>query len=248
MSEGVLTAVIAAGATITASVLQLRTSLAKEFAARSTTANARRKSRLPLILLSVMLAGAVVGGFALAQWLHEDERVAQNALERDLRERISDLSKAQGELQQARSSTHAEIEAEILRRMGAEGIVVLATVAPCKPRLGTQTMDTSVSPSAGTSSVATSACSESDAAPIILCATVPLAAKLTGIELFVRVPDTTMSWDTSRAMPGQEIDQTRFSEKLSEVADGATSRQVCEGFRQWAAESRIARMVVHYTL
>src|SRR5215469_4540911 len=139
MSEGVLTAVIAAGATILASILQLRTSLAKEFAARSTTPNTRRKSRLPFILVSVMLAGALVGGFALAQWLHENERIAQNALERDLRERISDLSKTEGELQQARATTHAEIEAEILRRMGAEGIVVLATVAPCKPRLGTVT-------------------------------------------------------------------------------------------------------------
>ena len=80
MSDGVLAAIIAAGATVFTSFLQIRTSLAKEFAARGTGAASRRKSRLPLLFVIAMLVGAAVGGFALAQWLHEYERVAQDAL------------------------------------------------------------------------------------------------------------------------------------------------------------------------
>jgi hypothetical protein len=97
-------------------------------------------------------------------------------------------------------------------------------------------------------SITTSTCAESDAAPITLCATVPIAAKLTEVELYVRAPDATTPWDNSRAMPGQEVEQARFAEKPTEVADGATTRQVCEGFQQWAERPRVARMVVHYAL
>lgn len=253
MSEGVLTAVIAASATVLTSFVQLRASLAKEFAARGGAAPARRKSRLPIILICAMLAGAVIGGFALAQWLHEYERIAQNALEHDLRERIAELSKMQSEFQQARTATRAEIEAEIMRRMGTEGVVVLATVTPCKPPLETgnpASLKSSDPQSSApdSASVATPTCSESDAAPITLCATVPIAAKLTALELFVRASDETRPWDHSRALPGQEIEQARFAEQPSELADSATTRQVCEGFRHWADRPQVARMVVHYAL
>jgi hypothetical protein len=257
MSDGVLAAVIAAGATVFTSFLQLRTSLAKEFAARGVAATSRRKSKFPLVLILAMLVGALIGGFALAQWLHDGERIAQSALERDLRERIADLTKTQGELQQARNATHAEIEAEILGRMGTEGVTVLATVAPCKPadastRAPTTTptaqpVAVSTAAPAASASVATTPCTESDAAQVTLCATVPIAAKLTGVELFVRAPDTATPWTESRAMPGQEIQQARFAEKSSEVTD-ATTRHVCQAFQHWAGQPRVARMVVHYGL
>jgi hypothetical protein len=252
MSDGVLAAIIAAGATVFTSFLQLRTSLAKEFATRGTTAASRRKSRLPLLFMIAMLVGAGVGGFALAQWLHEYERVAQDALQRDLRERITELSRTHSELEQS----HAGTEAEILRRIGAEGVAVLATVAPCKAPLGVGTPTFTTPPNgASVSSGAqaaiapsASACTESDAAPVTLCASIPASAKLTDIELYVRATETSGPWTGSRAMPGQELEQARFGEKPSEVTDGGTSKQVCEGFAQWSARSRTARMVVHYSL
>jgi hypothetical protein len=260
MSDGVLAAIIAAGATVFTSFLQLRTSFAKEFAARGTAAASKRKSRLPLIFMTAMLIGAAVGGFALAQWLHEYERVAQDALQRDLRERIAELSRTHSELEQTRAGTHADVEAEILRRMGTEGVVVLATVAPCKAPLGvgTPTYTTPTAGPAAGSAVASSiqpaippsasACTESDAAPISLCASVPASATLTDLELYVRAAETSGPWTGARAMPGQELEQARFAEKPTEVADGGTSKQVCEGFAQWSARSRTARMVVHYSL
>jgi hypothetical protein len=253
MSDGVLAAIIAAGATVFTSFLQLRTSLAKEFATRGTAAASRRKSRLPLLFMIVMLVGAGVGGFALAQWLHEYERVAQDALQRDLRERIAELSRTRSEVEQS----HAGTEAEILRRMGAEGVAVLATVAPCKAPLGVST-PTYTTPAGGEASVSSgaqaaialsaSACTESDAAPVTLCASIPASAKLTDVELYVRAAETSGPWTGSRAMPGQELEQARFGEKPSEVTDGGASKQICEGFAQWSARSRTARMVVHYSL
>ena len=64
----------------------------------------------------------------------------------------------------------------------------------------------------------------------------------------MRAAETSGPWTGSRAMPGQELEQARFGEKASEVTDGGTSKQVCEGFAQWSARGRTARMVVHYSL
>src|SRR5262245_59182108 len=79
MSDGVLAAIIAACATVFASFVQLRSSFAKEVAARSQPSSSRKKSRLPFLVLMIMSGGAAVGGFALSQWLTEHERTVQNA-------------------------------------------------------------------------------------------------------------------------------------------------------------------------
>jgi hypothetical protein len=252
MSDGVLAAIIAAGATVFTSFLQLRTSFSKQFAAGAQSTAGRRKSRLPFFFILAMLVGAAVGGFALAQWLHEYERLAQNALQRDLRERIADMSLTRGELERTRAATHDDIEAEVLRRMGADGVAVLATVAPClAARVANPTAlapagenaSPSSSPPSQTAPVS-SLCSESDAAPITLCATIPAAAKLTDVDLYVRGSDAAGSWIAVTA--GQETEQVRFSEKAVESPDGA-AKQVCEGFVQWSERARIARMVVHFS-
>ncbi len=256
MSDGLLAAIIAAGATVLTSLVQLRTSLAKEFAARTqSSALSRRKSRLLPMLMIAMLGGAAVGGFAVAQWLHEYERVAQQALQRDLRERLAEASRTNAELGQSRAAVHAEIEAGILRRIGAEGVAVLATVAPCRLQAG---IGTPASPSPAAASAPASAnpspqpspgpCSERDASPVTLCATIPTDAKLTDVELYVRADDAAGPWSASRAIPGQETEQARFAEQPAELADGAAGKRVCEAFVQWSARPRTARMVVHYAL
>jgi hypothetical protein len=248
MSDGVLAAMIAAGATVFTSFLQLRTSISKPFTAQSQSAAARRKSRLPLIFMLAMLIGAAVGGFALAQWLHEYERAAQNALQRDLRERIADMSLTRGELEKARAAEHDGIEAELVRRMGTDGVAVLAIVAPCSaPRGATPTalpaVDNTPSPNAPQMALAAAPCSEADAAPITLCATIPATAKLGDVDLYVRSTDSAAPWVSVTA--GQETEQARFSEKAMESPDGS-AKQVCEGFAQWSERARAARMVVHF--
>jgi len=255
MSDGVLAAIIAAGATVFTSFLQLRTSLLKQLAASAQSAPARRKGRMPLVLMLVMLLGAAVGGFALAQWMHEYERLAQEALQRELRERIADMSRARSELEHANAATHAEVEAQILRRMGADGVAVLATVAPCSVARadGAAAITAAavengapVSAPEGQISPPSSRCTESDAAPITLCASIPAAAKLTDVDLYVRGTESAVTWTAVAA--GQESEQARFAQKPVEVADGAAVKQVCEGFVHWSERARIARMVVHFTL
>ncbi len=264
MSDGVLAAIIAAGATVFTSFVQFRSSLAKEIAARARSAPSRGKSHAVLILLVAMLFGAGVGGFALAQWMHEDERAAQQALVRDLRERIGDLTRYKNDIEQTRSELRSVVETDVLRRIGADGVVVLATAAPCKPpvtgvRAATSTVAAQM-PAATPSPVPSSvgppspipapgaACAESDAAPIVLCATIPAAAQLGSIELTVRHSDEAGHWSDSRVMPGEASAQARFAAKPIELADGPAMKQECIGFAQWSDQARIARMVVHYSL
>ena len=252
MSDGVLAAIIAAVATVFGSFLQLRTSFTKQLAAAHSPS--RRKSRIWLTFMFAMLIGAGVGGFALAQWLHESERAAQDALQRDLRERIAELTLTHGELDAAHAATRLEIEASILRKLGADGVAVLATVAPCSaarpsaPLTPTAVAQNAVLPSTPPPQAAPAPlpCLESDAAPITLCATIPAAAKATHVDLFVRgIEDAASPWTTVPA--GQEIEQARFADKPIETPDG-DAKQVCEGFVQWSQRPRIARMVVHFAL
>src|SRR5882672_4711675 len=115
MSDGVLAAIIAAGATMFASFLQLRSSFAKDLAARTVGSGSRRKSRLPFMIICVMLGGAAVGGFALSQWLTEHERIVQSQLQRALQDKIATMSHTETVLEQTRVGTRAEIQAGILR-------------------------------------------------------------------------------------------------------------------------------------
>ena len=80
MPDSVLAAIIAGTATLSASFLQLRSSLLRDGANRSPSAVTRRKGRLQLIILLVIIGAAAVSGFALSQWLNEGERAAQEVL------------------------------------------------------------------------------------------------------------------------------------------------------------------------
>ena len=241
-----------------ASFLQLRSSFAKDLAARTVGSGSRRKSRLPFMIICVMLGGAAVGGFALSQWLTEHERVVQGQLQRALQDKIATMSHTETVLEQTRVGTRAEIQAGILREMGMQGVVVMATVAPCKPSImmntpalaaGAGETAAQMPSQAATASAPSSTCTESDASPITLCATVPANATLTDVELYVRAAGTDVPWSTARVTAGQDFEQARFAEKPMEVADGSSTKQVCENFVQWSTErARVARMLVRYNL
>jgi hypothetical protein len=265
MSDGVLAAIIAAGATVFGSFIQLRTSLAKEIAARSRSTSPRKANHILLVLLVAMLLGAAVGGFSLAQWVFENERAAQQALVRDLRDRIGDLSQYKSEIERTRTELHSVVETDVLRQIGADGVAVLATAAPCRPPIaGGRAATLPAAPAAAlTATVAkpstsvaaqpagpapAAACAESDAAPVVLCATIPAAAQLGNVELYVRQSDAAGHWSDSRMMPGEALGNARFAAKPVESPDGLARQQVCIAFTQWSDQPRIARMVVHYSL
>lgn len=265
MSDGVLAAIIAAGATVFGSFIQFRTSLSKEIAARARSTPARRANHVVLMMLVVMLLGAAIGGFALAQWMYEGERATQQALVRDLRDRIGDFTRYKNDIEQSRAELRSVVQTDVLRRMGADGVEVLVTAAPCKPPAATTraAASTLAGPPALSAVAAKSsasvgaqaptpapvaACAESDATPIVLCATIPAAAQLGSVELYMRQTDATGHWSDSRMMPGEAGAKARFAAKPVEIADGAALKQECIGFAQWSDQPRIARMVVHYSL
>ena len=246
VSDSILAAVIAGTATLSASFLQLRSALLREGASRSAAAASRRKNRLQLVILLVVIGAAAVGGFAASQWLTNGERAAQAVMQRELQARVAEISRTTSQLELTRSSERAEIESGVLRRLGAEGVVVTATVAACRSALTTAP---AAAAAADAAPAAARACTEAEASPVTLCATIPDNATVTEVALFSRPADSDISWSTSRFLPGQESGQARFAEKYSETAPEAGVRQVCQGFAHWSADhARVVRVMVRYSL
>ena len=249
MSDSVLAAIIAGTATLSASFLQLRTASLRDGARGQSAAAARRKSRLQRIVLLVIIGAAAISGFALSQWLTEGERAAQTMLQHELQARVAELGRAAGELEATRQAERAEIESGVLRRIGADGVVVTATVAACRPP-GAASTPAAVAPSAvDAAKPPVPACTEADAVPVTLCAVIPATATVTDVALFSRPDGTDTPWSASRLLPGQEAGQARFAEKYSEGTPEGSTRQVCQAFAHWSADhARVVRVVVHYSL
>ncbi len=251
MSDPVLAAIIAATATLLTSLLQLRLSVGRELAARAQAGGSRRKGRAPVLVIFVMLTAAAVGGFALSRWLTESERAAQGILEHELRAQVDQISRTASQLEVTRAGARAEIEAEVLRKIGTDGVVVMATVSPCRPALVVNPPGTTSPPgvSADTAPPPALPCTESEANTVLLCATIPGKASVTEIELFSRFAESDAPWSTNRLTPGQESGQARFADKPLERPEGPGTKQVCQAFAHWSPEhSRVARMLVHYSL
>jgi hypothetical protein len=247
ITDSVLAAVIAGTATLSASFLQLRSALLREGASRSAAAAARRKNRMQLLILLVVIGAAAVGGFAASQWLTNGERASQAVMQRELQARVAEISRTTSQLELTRSSERAEIERGVLRQIGLDGVVVMAGVPACRPALSAAPATSA--PTADAAPAPAHACTEAEASPVTLCATIPDNATVTEVELFSRPADSDAPWSTSRLLPGQEAGQARFAEKYSESTPDAGARQVCQAFVHWSAErARIVRMIVRYSL
>lgn len=252
MPESVLAAIIAGTATLSASYLQLKSALLRDAAAaRGPSAALRRKKRVQLIILLVIIGGSAAGGFALSQWLAAGERAAQRTMQHELQTRVAELNHTADQLEIARAAGRAEIENEVLRRLGTDGVAVTATVPACRPAhpLGTAGADAGPTLDTGPPVPTGRGCTEPEANTLNLCATVPASATITEVELFSRFGDTEAPWSASRFLPGQESGQARFEDKYTESAPAGGTRQVCQGFAHWSGEhARVVRVVVRYSL
>jgi hypothetical protein len=270
--DSVLAAIIAGTATLSASFVQLRSALMREAAAGRNSSAARRRNRLQLIIVFAVIGAAGVCGFALSQWLTSGERAAQAVMQRELQARVSEISHTAGELELTRGSERADIESGVLRRIGNEGIVVTANVSACRPPLTSAVLTTAAAPAATISGLVATAgpvspaanpaqspgeapaaaarsCTEAEASPVSLCATIPAAASVTEVDLFSRIADSNTPWSANRYLPGQESGEARFAATYSESTPEGGTRQVCEGFAHWSSDhARIVRMVVRYSL
>ena len=250
--DSILAAIIAGTATLSASFVQLRSALLREAAAGRSTSASRRRHRLQLIILVAIIGAAGVCGFALSQWLTAGERAAQGVMQRELQARVAEISRTASQLELTRGSERADIESGVLRRIGGDGIVVMATVAPCRQPLAPASGAAAAPPAAPAADAAaapTRACTEAEANPVTLCATIPGNASVTEVALFSRAADSEAPWSASRYLPGQPSGEARFAATYSESTPEAGTRQVCQGFAHWSADhARIVRMVVRYTL
>jgi len=268
--DSVLAAIIAGTATLSASFVQLRSALLREAAGRTS----RRRNRLQLIIFFAVIGAAGVCGFALSQWLTSGERSAQAVMQRELQARVSEISRTAGQLELTRGSERADIESGVLRRLGSEGIVVMANVAPCHPSpvlpaanmpagpatasaTGAVTPPQGAPTTPGTAAQASNEapatparpCTEAEASPMTLCASIPASANVTEVALFSRAADSSAPWSASRYLPGQESGEARFAPSYSESTPEPGTRLVCQGFAHWASDhARIVRMVVRYSL
>jgi hypothetical protein len=249
MSDPVLAAIITATATICMSLLQLRFSLGRDGGARVQASGGRRKGRGPFAVLFVIIIASAVGGFALSQWMTENERVSQSVLQHELQDRVDQITRTANQLEQTRAGVRAEIEAGVLRKLGSDGIVVMATVGPCRPSLVVSPPGTATPPGVTGETIQSAApvCTESEASAVTLCATIPANATITEIELYTRFAQSETPWSTSRVMAGQESGQARFAEKYVEGPEAPGTKQICQGFAHWSTDhARVARMVVRY--
>ena len=249
MSDSVLAAIITATATVCMSLLQLRFSLGKDGGARVQAAGGRRKGRGPFAILFVIIIASAVGGFALSQWLTENERVSQSMVQRELQDRVDQITRTANQLEQTRAGMRAEIEAGVLRKLGSDGVVVMATVGPCRPSLVVSPPGTATPPgvTGETTQPAGPLCTESGDYTVTLCATIPANAAITEVELYTRIAQAETPWSTNRVIAGQESGQARFAEKYVEGPEAPGTKQICQGFAHWSTEhARVARMVVRY--
>lgn len=248
LTDSVLAALIAGTATLSASFLQLRSAALRE-AAQGRSASARRKNRVQRIVLLVIIGAAGASGFALSQWLNEGERAAQSAMQRELQARVAEISRTTSELELTREGARAEIETGVLRRIGTDGVTVVATVPACRAELAAAAAGSPPSATAEAASAPPRSCAESEVSPVTVCAGIPAGATVTEVALFARLADADTPWSASRFLPGQESGQARFAEKYAEGAPEAGSRQVCQAFANWSADhARTVRITVRYSL
>jgi hypothetical protein len=248
MPDSVLAAIIAGTATLSASFVQLRSALVRDAASRSPS---RRRNRVQLIILLIIVGAAAISGFALSQWLTNGERAAQGVMQRELQARVAEISHTASQLELTRGSERAEIESGVLRRIGTDGVVVMATMAACRPALVVGVPGAASPPGAAGEAAPSPAraCTEAEASPVTLCVTIPDQATVTEVALFSRPADSDAPWSASRFLPGQESGQARFAEKYSEGAPEGGVRQVCQAFAHWSVDhARVVRMVVRYSL
>ncbi|MFN0301973.1 MAG: hypothetical protein ACKVQU_16655 [Burkholderiales bacterium] len=241
LPDTVIPALIGAAATMFVALLQLRMTWTKEVLARERGAPVTKKSRRgPVLVISILLIAAAVGGFALSQYLMVQTDRETVLLRDEMQTRLAQLGATADRLERARPSEASLIQAETRQtddqRRGQEGIVVEATVSACRSR-------------EAPALEMHRDCTEQDAIRISLCGGIPAAAVVSEVALYTKPEGSERSWADARVAPGKDLDHARFADKPSEHTDAEKIKRVCIEFVSWDPErARSARVVVKYEL
>jgi hypothetical protein len=231
MSETVLAAMIGAGATLVTALFQLVSVFRNSANERRSTKGARGGLRSLMWTVALILA-AGVGGFAYAEFRSQESRDANRTVRDELQAQMQALQASTARLEQLRfASVQGSIEGGVA---AASSSAATVTLPACKgAQVGFAT--------------ARGACTEQDALEVALCAPVPAAAQVTGVELFSRSDDALTPWPEARTAAGQEMGSGRFAQNHSERADGEHGKLVCQSFSHWGGKSRSVRILVRYS-
>jgi hypothetical protein len=236
-SDSLIAAAVGALATVITALIQLRISWRKELRERERGQPITKKSRRgPVMVVFALMIAAAVGGFALSQYFVSLREGDRDSLRADLQSKLAEINATAMRLEQARTSERKEIETEVQRadasRMGEEGTAASVLVGPCKPEGAPG---------------ARQECTEQSAMRVTVCASVPAAATVKEVQLYIRADDK-QPWADARVQPGQEVGQSRFADKFAERPEEG-AKQVCQAFTNWSREkARVARIVVKYAL
>jgi Flp pilus assembly protein TadG len=235
LDDRVTAAAIAAVGTVIGTLIQLKFAWRKEVSARARGVPVTKKSRRgPVLAVSLLLIGAVVGGFAFSQYLVRQSELESAALHSQLQTQLAQISATAARLERATLSDHGSIGQAADEHRGAQDITVTTTVGPCRARAV-------VTPDA------VPGCDEQEAPRVTLCASVPSLAVVTTMDLYARPEDSSQPWTESRVSPGQLVGRARFANKPFERAESDQTKQVCTGFSSWDGEQGYsARLVVKY--
>jgi len=234
LDDRVTAAAVAAAGTVVGALIQLRVAWRNEVSARARGVPVTKKSRRgPVAAVLLLLVAAAVAGFVLSQYLASQSDRESAQLRGELRTQIAQINATAERLEQASLDNHGTTAPADDARRAAGDVTVTAMIGPCRAR-------------AAAPAEAAPACSEQDAVPATLCASVP-SASATAVDLYVRPENSSQPWAESRIAPGQAIGPVRFADQPFERAESEQTKLVCMAFSTWdAAQAYSVRLVVKY--
>ena len=242
LTPNVIAALVGAGATLIAALINLRIAWRREVLDRLARRNQRGSKRGLLIAILIMVVAAGVGGYAGALYLMQNDQQSTRAMRLELRQRIGEIKEATSRLEQTRVGDRATIESEVRlteeRRRGGEGVATTARIGPCRARTA-----------AGAEAPDGAPCRESDVVAVGVCVSVPATASVYEVTPFGRADGDSGAWEERRATLGATVGNVRFSEHPVERADANGQKNVCVD--AWSFDSQHAvdaRLLVRYLM
>jgi hypothetical protein len=233
LSDSVLAAMIGAAATIGTALFQLIHNWRAQAAGER---KGKRGGFRSLMMLLLIMVASAVAGYALSEYHAQTLRDDTHALRQELSQQVKLLEASTARLELVSRVSDDQTLASALRRQGNDGIEAMVQVPACK---GMQMAFTSER----------TACTESDALRIAVCAAVPAKAKVSEVLLFSRPDNAQTPWAESHVTVGQEAGGARFVDPPIERANTESTKQVCSTYTHWASDkAHTARIVVKYAL
>jgi hypothetical protein len=241
LSPNVIAALIGAGATLIAALINLRIAWRREVLDRLQRSRSTARGRRGLLLaIAILVAAAAVGGYAGALYVMQRDRQHTNAMRAELQQQIAQIKDAAARFGEMRLAERAAIEADARlideRRRGAEGVAATVRIGPCRPRLAP-----------GEAPVELPGCAEDDAMQAAVCTSIPVHAAVVEVTPQARFDGDTADWNERRLPLGARLPHARVAAQPFDRQESAATRQICLDAWSWDAQRALdVRLLVKY--